>query len=380
MRALGLDERLAGRVSEAEQRVATLTDSLEGADFRTQWKALAGLGTLATPMDPSVEEPVCATVAAIEGLGRAGVAPGICYAVTSQIFGIQMPLRSALDPAVWHELDGMLTGDVVLCHALTEDGGGSDPLSMTTRAERGPDGDFRLTGRKAYVTAAPVADKALVFARTDEGRHPFALTPFLVDLDTDGVVRSAPFKKLPLPEAPMGAIDFAGVRVPGGRMIGGEGSGLALLATTTVWERALLLAYALGPMQRVLDRTIAWSRERVHFGRPMGASHLVAARVSDMALALHRARQLIYGIARRLDAGERPRQLATDAALTKISVSQDYVTFTEHATALGGVRSFIEESGLTADLFGPMAGGTYAGPNDLLRIGIARDLGLPVLN
>lgn len=378
MSAVGSDAEMTRRALEVARRAAPIAADLPGADFRTWWKALAGLGILAEPMLEGAS--VTASVAAVEGLGRAGVPAGICYAATSQIVGLQLPLRSALDAAVWQEMTGVFSGDEVLCHALTEDDGGSDPLSMTTRAVRRRDGDFLLTGRKSFVTAAPVADRALVFARTDEGRNPFALTPFLVDLHAEGVVRSEPFGKIALPEVPMGALDFDQVRVPADRMVGAEGSGLALLASTTVWERALLLAYALGPMQRVLDRTVDWAGTREHFGRKMGASHLVAGRISDMAMALHRARQLVRGIARRLDAGESVRQLATDAALTKISVSQDYIAFTEHAATLGGVRSFVAESGLTADLFSPMAGVAYAGPNDLLRVSVARGLGLPVQN
>lgn len=133
-------------------------------------------------------------------------------------------------------------------------------------------------------------------------------------------------------------------------------------------------------MRRVLDRTVEWSATRQHFGRRMGASHIVAARVADMALALYRSRELVYRMAARLDAGERPRQLASDAALTKISVAEDYLLFSQQAARLGGVRSFIEDSGLTADLTSPMAASTYAGPNDLLRITVARELGLPVEN
>jgi alkylation response protein AidB-like acyl-CoA dehydrogenase len=300
--------------------------------------------------------------------------------MASQRFGIQFPLRSVLTEATWQSLGDVEGGEVLLCHALTEEGGGSDPLSMTTRADLQPDGSYLLTGRKAFVTAAPVADIALVFARTAPGRSPFVLSPFLVDLHAPNIKRSAPFAKTAVLDVPMGALDFTGVRLPPERLIGGEGSGLAMLATTTSWERALLLAYALGPMRRVLDRTVDWCSTREHFGRRMGASHLVAARVADMAMALFRSRRLVYGIAERLDACTSPRQLATDAALTKISVAEDYVAFTRHAAVLGGVRSYIADSGLATDLISPMAASTYAGPNDLLRISVARELGLPVEN
>lgn len=377
--AVGLDAGIAVLVDRAQRAATEVLPGVRDADFRTQWKALAGLGVLSAPMD-GAPDAVTRAVTTVEGLGRAGVAAGICYAVTSQIVGLQLPLRAALGDSAWIRLSGVLTGDVLLCHALTEEGGGSDPLAMTTYAVEQPGGAFLLSGRKAYVTAAPVADLALVFARTDEHSHPFALTPFLVDLHTEGVARSEPFAKVALPEVPMGALDFHDVQLPPDAKIGEVGSGLALLTATTAWERALLLAYALGPMQRVLDRTVEWARDREQFGRKMGASHLVAGRVADMAMALHRARQLVYGIARRLDGGETPRQLATDAALTKISVSEDYIAFTGHAATLGGVRSFVEETGLTADPFAPLAGTVYAGPNDLLRVAVARALGLPVRN
>lgn len=371
--APGLAADLVDLVTRPQQEAEEIWPSMSGADYRTRWKALAALLLRDPPAGRS--GPVTAKVAAVEGLGRAGVPPGLCYALASQLFGLQMPLRGALAEPVWRSLD-----DKLLCHALTEEGGGSDPLSMATRALREPDGGYRLTGRKAFVTAAPVADRALVFARTGEGRHPFSLSAFLVDLHGPGVRRSDPFPKLALIEVPMGALDFDDVALTGEQVVGEEGAGLALLGATTTWERALLLSYALGPMQRVLDRSVEWCSSREHFERKMGSSHLVAGRIADMARALHRARQLIYGMARRLDAGESVRQLGTDAALTKVSVAEDYVAFSQNAAALGGARSFVEETGLTVDLVSPTAAGTYAGPNDLLRISVARDLGLPVQN
>ncbi|MFI1796239.1 acyl-CoA dehydrogenase family protein [Streptomyces sp. NPDC020379] len=371
-------------VSSCRDRARPLAEQLAGKGFRDQWEALAGLGVLRLdPPEPAPEPaepgPVTRSLAMIEGIGLAGVDPGIVYALASQVFGMQYPLRAVLPEEAWRSLARLQDGRTLLCHALTERKGGSDPLSMDTRARR-VDGGYVLDGAKTFITAAPVADLALVFARTEENRSPFALSAFLFPVDTPGVTRADAFAKTALPGVPMGELAFDGVRLTADRLIGAEGSGLAILSSTTTWERALLLGYALGPMRRTLQRIATWASERDHFGRRMGASHQVAARVSDMALALHRSRSLLYGMAARLDAGTPTRRLSAEAALTKISVSEDYVRLTGHATALSGVRAFIADSELPADLHSPMAALTYAGPNDLLRVGVAREFGLPVEN
>ncbi|KUJ69158.1 isovaleryl-CoA dehydrogenase [Streptomyces albus subsp. albus] len=353
--------------------------------LRADWRRLASLGVLPPltapgpadgPADAGYGE-VSGTLAAIEGIGLAGVDGGLVYAMASQAFGMQYPLRPWLTAEQRAALDGLAGGERLLCHALTEPGGGSDPLSMTTRAEPQPDGGYLLDGEKRFITAAPVADTALVFARTGEA-GPFALSAFLVDLDAPGVLRGDPLPKTALPGIPMGGLRLTGVRVPAARRIGEEGAGLAVLTATTTWERALLLGYALGSMRRTLDRTVEWAKERRHFGRRMGASHLVAGRIADMALALYRSRRLLYGAAARLDAGVSVRALGDEASLIKISVTEDHQAFARHAAQLGGVRAYIGDSELAVDLIGPMAGSTYAGPNDLLRITVARQLGLPV--
>ncbi|MEV3989817.1 acyl-CoA dehydrogenase [Streptomyces sp. NPDC049837] len=373
------------RVVDAyRERAAEVAGKTAGASFREQWRTLAGLGVLRMtgegPEDgPDAPGPVTRGLAAIEGIGLAGIDPGLCYALTSQLFGMQHPLWDALSEPGRDLGEALRSGRTLLCHALTERAGGSDPFSMTTRAER--DGDeYVLHGAKTFVTAAPVADLAVVFARTGPGRTPFALSAFLVPLDTPGVCRGETFDKTALRTAPMGELLFDGARLPASALIGREGSGLAVMSSTTAWERALIMGYALGPMRLLLERTAQWAANREHFGRRMGASHQVAARVSDMAMALHRSRTQIHALAAALDAGTPARRLAAESALTKISVAEDYVRMTEHATALSGVRAFLPESGLGADPHSALAALTYAGPNDLLRVGVARRLGLPVEN
>ncbi len=355
-------------------------------DFRRSWQQLASLGIFETrlPAQPTGSNPqataIRQAVAAIEGIGAAGIDPGLCYAATSQLFGIQLPLQAVLTGPQAALLDGVAEGRTLLCHASTETTGGSDPLSGELRAVASADGGYLLQGRKSYVTAAPVADLGLVFARTAEGRSPFALSAFLVDLEHPSIRREPAVSKTALPGAPMGALSFDQTPVGADRLVGDEGAGLAVMSSTTTWERALLLSYALGPMSLLLERTVQWCRSRRHFDRPMGSSHLVAGRVADMALRLRRSRTMLLSMAAEFDAGRSPASMATGAALTKISVSEDYAQLTRDATMLAGVRAFVEDSGLTAVLADPLAAMTYAGPNDLLRIAVARDHGLPVIN
>ncbi|MEU3028887.1 acyl-CoA dehydrogenase family protein [Streptomyces incarnatus] len=367
-------------VDSCRDLAVPVVERIADEDFTAQWGAMADLGVLrlAGSQAPA-PGPVTRSLAMIEGIGLAGADPGLVYALASQLFGMQFPLRDALGADAWRPVADVQEGGKLLCHALTERGGGSDPFSMRTRARREGDG-FVLDGAKTFITAAPVADWAIVFARTTEGRSPFALSAFLFPLDLPGIRRGETFAKTALPTVPMGELLFEDVRLPGSALLGEEGSGLAVMASTTAWERSVILGYALGPMQRLLARTADWAAGREHFGRRMGASHQVAARISDMAMALHRSRVQLYAMAARLDAGVPARQLATEAALTKISVSEDYVRMTEHAAALSGVRAFLPGFDLAADLAGPMAALTYAGPNDLLRVSVARQLGLPVEN
>ncbi|MCF8568819.1 acyl-CoA dehydrogenase [Gordonia sp. HY002] len=364
---------------------STVVPAIAGASFRDAWRELLSLPSVRSVMADSLrgetgDGVVENAVAVIEGLGRAGVSAGLCYALTSQVFGIQWPLSASTRKPLEPYVDGLVDGSLILCHALTEETGGSDPLSMRTAATA-TDGGYRIDGRKAYVTAAPEADVILTFARTDEARHPFALSSFLIPADRAGVTRSDPFAKTALTAVPMGAIDFDGVAVTDADLVAAEGSGLAFLSSTTTWERALLMSYALGGMHATIERVVAWLRDREQFGRSLGANPLVASHVADLATIRYRVRTLVYDMARRIDAGDTPLSaLSTDAAQVKISCAHDLLTFETTAAPLFGARSVIADSGYAMDTTSAIAASIYAGTNDLLRMSIARDLGLPVAN
>jgi alkylation response protein AidB-like acyl-CoA dehydrogenase len=346
-----------------------------------RWRRCAELGLLASCMGPAYGgqgRPVAHAVAALEGLGQGCRDGGLVYALTSQLFGVQMPLeRLAGEELKQSYLPALIAGDLLIAHAFTEIGSGSDALSMAMRAE--PHGaGYRLHGTKSFITAAPAAGLALVFARTDEGRSAFALTAFLVDLAWPGIRRGRELEKLGLRTIGMGEIVCDGVEVPASHVVAGEGAGMQVLIESTTWERALLLTAALGPMACQLEDAVARARSREQFGRPIGSFQQVSAKIADMTLRLHLCRLAIYDMAARLGRGGSARPLAQQAAMTKLFVSESYQQLNLDALQIFGVRGYLMDSWVQQALRDSLSATVYAGTSEILRNTIAKLAGLPV--
>lgn len=353
----------------------------DGVFPRDLWRRCADLGLLGLSMDPRYGgrgRPLSHTVAALEGLGYGCRDGGLVYALTSQIFGIQLPLQVLAGEEIKRKyLPQIISGEHLVAHAFTEVDSGSDALSMGTRATaRGE--DYLLEGRKSFITAAPAADFAIVFARTDEGRSPFALTAFLVDLRWDGASHGREFHKLGLRTVGMGELIFDQVTVPGDHVLAGEGAGLQALIESTAWERALLFTAALGPMARTLDDCIERAKSREQFGKPIGSFQQVSSKIADMTVACRMSRMAIYDMATRLEASRSARPLAQDAAVVKLYVSERYVEVNLAALQIFGVRGYLLDSFVQQDLRDSLSGTIYAGTSEVLRNLIARLSGLPV--
>src|SRR6201996_647531 len=139
---------------------------------------------------------ILTTVLVMEALGYGCPDNGLIFSLNAQMWSLQLPLVKFGTPAQQQAyLPGLIAGDIIGVHAMTEPDSGSDAYSMRTRVER--DGDFYvLTGTKLYITNAPVADVVLVFA-VDPGKPKmFAVSAFLVEKDTPGFTVSRSLEKM----------------------------------------------------------------------------------------------------------------------------------------------------------------------------------------
>jgi 3-oxocholest-4-en-26-oyl-CoA dehydrogenase beta subunit len=181
------------------------------------------------------------------------------------------------------------SGELLVTAALAEDLADS-PDAPLTRAEP-VDGGWVLDGAKAVVPSGSVADVILVPASTPDGPAVFAVRP-----DTDGVTLEAQ-RLVDGDDAP--SVELAGVRVAAGDRVGGTDVLEWLIARATVG----LAAYQLGVLERALELTAAYAREREQFGRPIGSFQAVAQRLADAYIDVEAVRLTMWEAAWRLGEG-----------------------------------------------------------------------------
>ncbi|MFE0588554.1 acyl-CoA dehydrogenase family protein [Micromonospora echinospora] len=201
-------------------------------------------------------------------------------------------------------LPGMATGELIGCFGLTEPDHGSDPASMATRARRDGD-DWLLTGGKMWITNAPVADVAVIWARAEEGVRGFA-----VPLDTPGVTTREIRRKMSLRASVTGEISLDDVRLPADALLPAAVGLKAPLSCLTEARHGIVWG-ALGAARECLETTLRYATTRTQFGRPIAGFQLTQAKLADMAVEWQKGYLLALHLGRLADAGSlRPEQVS----------------------------------------------------------------------
>ena len=193
-------------------------------------------------------------------------------------------------------LPRMAAGEAIGCFALTEPQGGSDPAAMTTTA-RLEDGEWVIDGAKRWIGLASEADVAIVWARATGGDRDGEVSGFIVPTGTPGFTATPIPGKLSMRASVQCDIAFSSVRVPQNAILPGA-RGLSGPFACLTEARYGIVWGAMGAARACLEAAVARARDREVFGRPIGATQLVQARLADalveyekgMLLALHLGR------------------------------------------------------------------------------------------
>lgn len=203
-----------------------------------------------------------------------------------------------------HYLPGMAAGTTVGCFGLTEPDAGSDPANMRTRATRDGD-DWVLNGTKMWITNAPVADVAVVWARTEDG-----YAGFIVDTDTEGFSAPEITRKLSLRASVTGEIVLDSCRVPDSQRLPHVHSLRGPLTCLNEARYGIIFG-ALGSARDALSTALDYVSTRQVFDSPLSSFQLTQAKLADMAVELDKSFLLALQLGRLKDAGElEPHQIS----------------------------------------------------------------------
>ena len=203
---------------------------------------------------------------------------------------------------------------------LTEPGAGSDVSALATRAVK--DGDhYLLNGSKMFITNGPIADVAVVYARTSNvGERHEGISAFIVEKGTPGFSAGNKLNKMGVRSSYTSALFFEDCAVPAENLLGQEGLGFLMAMQTVEWDRSTLMAPFIGGMLFILERSCRYSRERIQFGRPIAEFQAVKHKIADIRIFLEAVRPLIYRIAWCKDQGRPLNHL--EAAVAKLFVGR----------------------------------------------------------
>lgn len=236
-------------------------------------------------------------------------------------------------------LPRVANGEKVMCFALTEPGAGSDAGGVATTAVRDGD-DYILNGRKCFITAAPIADYAIVYAKTAPEKGTRGISAFIVDMKLPGVSVGKPERKMGIIGCPTGDIILEDVRVPASEMLGQENKGFVNAMKTLDVGRMGIAAQAVGIAQGCLDEAVRYAKERRQFGKPIAKFQAISFMLADMATKLQAARELTYNAALTRDRGE---DATMAAAMAKYYAAEVCNEIAYNAVQIHGGYGYIKD-------------------------------------
>jgi acyl-CoA dehydrogenase len=269
----------------------------------------------------------------------AGASSGLLSALFTH--GIALPhlVKSGNPDLIDRYAKPTLNGEMIGSLAVTEPDAGSDVAAIRTRAIR--EGDrYIVNGAKTFITSSTRADFITTVVRTGDDPHR-GVSLLVVDTGSPGFSVVRRLEKMGWLCSDTGELAYVDVRVPAANLIGEEGSGFIQVAQQFAGERLGLAVHGYGMAQRALDLTIAHTRDRIAFGRPLIAKQVVRHKLVEMTRAVEVSRTYARSIIERQAAGE---EVFAQAALAKNQAIEACSFVVNEAVQLHGGSGYMRDS------------------------------------
>jgi len=267
-------------------------------------------------------------------------------------------------------LKPLARGDMLGAFCLTEPHAGSDASTLRTTAVR--DGDhYVLNGVKQFITSGKTADVAIVMAVTDKEAGKRGISAFWVPTSTPGYIVARLEEKMGQRSSDTAQILFENCRIPATNLIGEEGMGYKIALSGLEGGRIGIASQAVGMARAAFEAALAYAKERTSFGQTLFEHQAVQFRLSEMAMQIEAARQLIWHAASLKDAG---RPCLKEAAMAKLFATEMAERVCSDAIQVHGGYGYVSDFPVERIYRDVRVCQIYEGTSDIQKILIARAL------
>ncbi len=335
---------------------------------REAWDKCAKFGIQGLPIAPEYGgggADTLTTVCGLEALGYASRDNGLIFSINAHMWSSEIPIASfGTEEQKKKYLPKLTSGEWVGVHAMTEPMTGSDAYALKTRAERNGN-KVILNGSKTFITNATYADMVIVFATLDPSKGPAGISAFIVERGTPGFEISRKLHKMGLRTSPMAELSFVDCEVPAGNQLGKDGAGPAIFTASMEWERICILASHLGVMQRLLETSVAYAKERRQFGENIGKFPAISTKIADMEIRLETGRMVLYKAAWMKSQGKHPLR---EAAIAKAYVADACIQSCLDTIQIHGGYGYMTEYQIERELRDAISGKIYSGTTEIQKM------------
>ena len=335
-------------------------------------KKMAELGFLGMMVSPKWDGggmDVISYALAMEEISRVDASAAVVMSVNNSLvcfllekFGSDFQKEKYLKP--------LARGDKIGAYSLSEPQSGSDASNMRTVAIK--EGDhYIINGTKNWVTNGITSDIVMLFAMTTTGIGHKGISCFIVEKGLDGFEPGKQEDKLGIRASDTCELYFDNVKIPAENLVGEEGLGFKIALSTLDGGRIGIASQALGIAQASLDASIAYSKERIQFGKPISSNQGIQFKLADMAMSIEASRLIIHKAAWAKQNGQKYGHLAS---MAKVYASETAMKASTDCVQIHGGYGYIRESGVERLMRDAKITQIYEGTSEIQRVVIAREV------
>ncbi len=293
------------------------------------------------------------------------------FATTISASGLGMkPVLIAGNDAQKKKLCETISNGGFAAFCLTEPGAGSDPGAGKTTAVKEGD-SYVLNGRKCFITNGEVADVYCVTALTDKEAGMKGMSMFFVEKGTPGLSTGNHEDKMGIRCSNTSDVVFDNCKIPAANLIGKEGDGFKIAMQTLDQARTWMGCLAVGIAQRAMEEAIAYTKERVQFGKPVIKNQAMHFKIADMEIKIETARQMVAHALTKMDMG---LPYSMESAIAKCYASDIAMQVASEAIQCFGGYGYSREYPVEKLLRDAKIFQIFEGTNEVLRIVIGNNI------